>query len=427
MKLSVATASLSLLIRGTVGIDIPSPTTGSCFTNLSEITIFELHCIFQGALGSADPACPNPSVLGGDWTSLRDTRRTYTVCPDSIFSAPLVSPDEAITQYPLGTVNPNVEIKCGESGQSSNNCVITGGNVHFLTPHPSYIGLTPTDIFQMSFLDVSNLLIRGVTFTGVDKDFGTDPDNAGDFTNISLHLPGVNIGIHDCVFKDNAVDDVIQTLFVEEAYNAKKRPGTEYMSVLIDDSVIKTTKYRFSILFTGKFYYDGWSDAYVGSERSLHVDIRNSLIGNNMNIPPQIGTSSYDYAAIILEDGVTVATESVCFINNCGLGAIISTFAWYLVSGDMHTKNNSFTCEFLEDWREDICLSYFPAGNMTAAVCSTREAELGESMCEMSPPSKAPKSKAPKAPKSSKGKSLKSSKSPKALKLSGYANRRRTV
>ena len=61
--------------------------------------------------------------------------------------------------WPLMALRPNVTIKCGESGESSNNCVVISDFIHVLTfPDLPQLGVTG--------IRTDNLYISGFTFTG---------------------------------------------------------------------------------------------------------------------------------------------------------------------------------------------------------------------------------------------------------------------
>lgn len=402
MKLSI----LSLLVTGTVGIDMSILIAGPCFENLSEISEFEFGCVFEGTLleaaGLAPPDnCPVAFIYGSGmtFTTLRNTKRTYTVCPNSTFlSPPTLSLGTG--DLPLGTVNPNLEIKCGNSGESSNNCVIKGGAVQFVAPHPFFIGLTtlPRDAAKLSMLDISNLQISGLTFTGLGEGIeNLDGDNTRSLLNLSLSLPGNNILIKDCVFKDNAVEHTMALLFVEEVFNAKNVPvGTDYQSVTLDGIIIKNTEFFCSLIQSTVLESPGgWTNAPLGPDRSSHVVVRNSFIGNNKGF-----SLCYDqttHGVFDLDDGAnTIDIESSCFIDNCGPQVALVRILkddLYTITDDVVAENNSFSeCEFLQTNDGEKCVSTASPTDITAINnCRKHIKSTKASNC-------------PKSPKSSKNK-----------------------
>jgi len=375
--------------------------TDRCFKNLSKISEFEFGCVFQGVLyeaeGATPPNCVDPkAVFGMTFTALRNTVRTYTVCPNSTFPSPPTL-SLGTGDLPLGTVNPNMEIKCGNSGESSNNCVIKGGVAQFVAPHPAIIGVNLNDEVKLSMLDISNLQISGLTFTGLGEGIeNPDSDNTRSFVNLSLGLPGDDILIKDCVFKDNVVEHTMALLFVEEVFNAKNVVDrTDYQSVTLDGIIIKNTKFLCSLFESSVYDVLNWSRARLGPERSSHVVIRNSFIGNNKGLP--LCYDKTPRGVFDLDDGAnTIDIKSSCFIDNCGPQVALITALndyHYMIADDVVAENNSFSeCEFLQTNDGRKCLSTASPADITAInTCRKQIKSTKASNC-------------PKSPKSSKNK-----------------------
>ena len=87
----------------------------------------------------------------------------YIVCPNSQIDIGVPSNKrlEAFVDgdWPLMALGPNVVIKCGQSGEASNNCVLNSPFLHIATfPNVRNLGVL--------FINTKNLHISGFTLTG---------------------------------------------------------------------------------------------------------------------------------------------------------------------------------------------------------------------------------------------------------------------
>lgn len=150
----------------------PSP-PNSCYTRLLDILIAQVSD--EDIEAPIYVICPNTKISVGTLNSVGTNVYTY------------VSGD-----YPILVTRENVTIQCGWDGRLDNNCVIDAGFMHVLTLQ--VIGMADGSLFTLNRTN-DNLLIRGITFTGI-------PVNVGPFLGISISLshPGRNMRFEDCLW-----------------------------------------------------------------------------------------------------------------------------------------------------------------------------------------------------------------------------------
>jgi hypothetical protein len=85
-------------------------------------------------------------------------------------------------EYPLIVFNPNIHIRCGESGSSENKCTLFGSEIQLA-------GLGDKDLPDSNIVpDASNFTIEGVTFKNATG------------TSVNFEIQGEAIVIQDCLF-----------------------------------------------------------------------------------------------------------------------------------------------------------------------------------------------------------------------------------
>lgn len=99
-------------------------------------------------------------------------------------------------ESPITIIRDNVRLRCGQDGQVSNNCVLSGGFAQ-LVALPNY----PLVAGKIS---VHNLRVQGLTFTGALSEIPGVPSQS-----ILLSAPGDNILIEDCLFENLQGDYII--------------------------------------------------------------------------------------------------------------------------------------------------------------------------------------------------------------------------
>ena len=140
---------------GTPTTSLPAPVpVRSCYTNLTEIAdLVRLK---------------NPFI-----------RETYILCPNTIY--PMGTYDTALSQVVNGfepiLTRSNSMFQCGADGKSSNNCIISGGDIHVFHEYTAF-----------NRENKVNVVMRGITFE--------DANGAG----IIVAAPG-DITFVDCVFR----------------------------------------------------------------------------------------------------------------------------------------------------------------------------------------------------------------------------------
>ena len=95
---------------------------------------------------------------------------TYIICPDTHIKVGTVNNPATDDyryvnwDYPIMVTRENVTIQCGWNGRRDNNCVIDAGFMHMLTLQAIAMADGTTYVVNRTN---DNLLIRGVTFTGM--------------------------------------------------------------------------------------------------------------------------------------------------------------------------------------------------------------------------------------------------------------------
>ena len=142
--------------------------------------------------------------------------RTYNLCPNTQFvidtefdgNTPLNG-----NQVPLLFSNPNMHVSCGFDGSRESNCTFRGGLFHASFDNSLEGPLT-------------NLLIEGVTFTGVEGGF-----------NIQAFGPPGDLTLRDCVFKVRGLNSDLQV-----ADNFKNKEKLTQLCIVYLFVVCRTTR-----------------------------------------------------------------------------------------------------------------------------------------------------------------------------------------
>jgi hypothetical protein len=194
-----------------------------------------------------------------DTTFDDSVERIYTFCPDTVIQVGYL-PDITGLQiiggeFPIVIASPNVHIRCGETGLSSNNCTLRGGQEQLTTLQGTALleGLLPALPFFIPGLpqypdslpadyvgaDSTNLIVEGMTFEG-SADYETD---ALGHSPVYFNGPGLNMLIKDCIFKKNvppegAPSPAGSAVYLQRWPEFQVKSGT-YSSVTIMDSVFE--------------------------------------------------------------------------------------------------------------------------------------------------------------------------------------------
>ena len=120
--------------------------------------------------------------------------KDFTICPATNISIGIPM-SLALTEFtggdiPLTVIHDDVTIQCGDDGDPTNDCRLSGGFIRFLTipNHP----LVPD-----RNVTTNNLHLKGLTFTGeMSTFFGWS------VSPVVLSAPGNNMVLEDCIFQD---------------------------------------------------------------------------------------------------------------------------------------------------------------------------------------------------------------------------------
>jgi hypothetical protein len=110
--------------------------------------------------------------------------RKYILCPQTTYTIGLLdfygemqpSTGDAMIQ-----LRPNLHIQCGETGESTNNCIITGGTLQ-----------VDGTAFRNNVTSLENVVITGLTFTNTLQ------------SNVWIDRQGA-VTFRDCIFQVNSV------------------------------------------------------------------------------------------------------------------------------------------------------------------------------------------------------------------------------
>ena len=163
--------------------------------------------------------------------------RRYTICANTTIQIgePLEPGGVAYQNgdFPLFVFHPNFSVKCGESGSSINNCVLSGGadmlqtlrdnetlaSVLPVLPQlvpglPAY----PTELPTGWMPSADNLRIEGLTFQG-----GKDLNDGFAHADVIFTGPGSNTTLTDCIFQNSDPSSPpsagIMSLYYEEFHS----------------------------------------------------------------------------------------------------------------------------------------------------------------------------------------------------------------
>jgi len=328
MKFRFATAAavFASSVHSVSGILVPGDGPDGCWTSTTPITQFEFYDIFsntlQALLGNPNAA---PSIP-------RDMTRTYVLCPNTAYvigrqAVPEDNVPEPIVggMWPLGIVNPNVEILCGSTtGERIHNCSITTLEYALLGVPPDTVkqfGQLPDGpIFEAaaSLLDISNLTVRGLTFENSESCVSP----------VSLAAPGENILLDDCAWKNHVVaacnpegSDVSLMAFVlfPQLDVWESRP---YLSLSIENSVFQDNLLNGVSIIDAFFEcirgapYDGDLEECLNSKPTslgdrMPLRLHNIRMENN-----DFCAASEEATPFFFSPGIEMT--SVCFKDNYG-------------------------------------------------------------------------------------------------------------
>lgn len=222
---------------------VPLDPSGECWTSTVAIGIRELLITLD---------------IFPQWNV--DMKRCYKVCAEQTIAIGVQVPDSIPPiynggDYPLPLFNPNVYIQCGESGSSSENCVLSGGTDQFTTlfdkellnqfivflpillPDLPPLGNLPDDFVP----NTSNLVVKGLTFSNA---IGHTNDGSA-FNAISaavnLSSPGSNMLFEDCIWRTSDELNPPSAAISITYHDSVHTPGSPYAGLTIKDSTFEVS------------------------------------------------------------------------------------------------------------------------------------------------------------------------------------------
>lgn len=215
------------------------------------ITAFSLLLGTTTPFVSADECYNSTSAI--TVAMLVGSQTEFILCPGS--KNTIAKPTDAtFTEFlpgeqPLVISKPNVTIKCGESGESTNNCIITGGTVQIVAPQ----AITPSHP-DNGTISVDGLFVKGVTFQG-DLGFPDGGDltispTAGGSLSIGLFTMGENVVFEDCIWEDMAAHGVFEADRTSPIFKTKVPRLSQ--DVTIRDSVFRNIHTSWAVVSEGQ-------------------------------------------------------------------------------------------------------------------------------------------------------------------------------
>jgi hypothetical protein len=214
-------------------------------------------------------------------------QRTYILCKGTIVIGTVAPGGLAPVggDFPLVVVNPNVHILCEEP----QTCIFSGGALHIRTYDnndivQAFLASQGLPLPPGYVTDSSNLLVEGVTFTGV-----TAPSSGV----VQFSGPGENMKFSNCLFTAQDSQNPPNAAFYMLYYGTRGTPiGQEfYTSTILEDCVIENNDIGFAIF--NSYWVGNKPDKMVHS-----VDLIRTSIKNN-RLPGFIGTTPFFGSAFI--------------------------------------------------------------------------------------------------------------------------------
>jgi hypothetical protein len=145
-----------------------------------------------------------------------------------------------VPDMPLTLVRPNCTIQCGDNGARTNNCILQSARAMTL-----FRAQTTFEQYNLYNLDISDITIKGFTFTGTLNVANAFPNIPAAVVGISA--PGTNVVFDDCQFSDLTADDIF---FVgRNAFTTIDQLPYDSTSVTIQHSYFKNIKYAKSVMY----------------------------------------------------------------------------------------------------------------------------------------------------------------------------------
>eukprot|EP00563_Minutocellus_polymorphus_P006994 CAMPEP_0181033778 /NCGR_PEP_ID=MMETSP1070-20121207/7433_1 /TAXON_ID=265543 /ORGANISM="Minutocellus polymorphus, Strain NH13" /LENGTH=627 /DNA_ID=CAMNT_0023111217 /DNA_START=17 /DNA_END=1897 /DNA_ORIENTATION=- len=318
---------------------IPLDPSGVCWTSTVAVGIRELLI----TLG-----------IFPQWTV--DMKRCYKMCPQQTIAIGVQVPDSIPPiynggDYPLPLFNPNVHIQCGDSGSSSENCVLSGGTDQFTTlfdkellnqfivflpillPDLPPLGDLPDDFVP----NTSNLVVKGLTFeNGIGATTEGGAFNAMSAA-VNLSSPGSNMLFEDCVWRNSDELNPPSAAMSITYHESVHTPGAPYAGITIKDSTFESGTYVRAAAMTNIDVTDYGAGA---ASDGFEFTIENCQFNDNTIVEDQVIRLLHVTSGSIL---------STCFSGNVvGSKSLVSADTGSsMVYSDLFGENNkapAWTC-----------------------------------------------------------------------------------
>lgn len=245
--------------------------------------------------------------------------KKFILCPNTVYNIGIYGFNATFAgiidgQYPLSP-RMNTIIQCGESGESSNNCTLFGGDW----------GLITVPVLNGLDFDTSDILIQGITFESQNT------------YSLFIGLPGNNFVMDDCIIKNQFNQGPI--VFNNRGPFVGRRNLDRYDKY--EDPMAKTYHYM-------KDLENGFFDDEMDEHRELkeigplHVTIQNSLIANNMQA--ETGQNLEFGLVTLRTDTHNLTMKNNLIIDNNYGDEMISSIGYALlnVGSEVHLIDNCF-------------------------------------------------------------------------------------
>jgi hypothetical protein len=222
------------------------PDGADCWSNSAAITFSELLAIYDAELSFA--------------------KRSYTMCPDTTISIGTKMGKDFVYEgglLPIVAFLPGLHIQCGESGSSSNKCILHGGQEQIMSLATTDLLEELLDLLPLMMpnledypkdlpdgfeVDSSGLTIEGMTFNRFKELSKEDGGDGMSHSPLNLLSPGLGMTVSDCIFQNgnvkNPASSAIGINFNDKLWSGK----SFYTQVAIKDCVFQGNTFHGAII-----------------------------------------------------------------------------------------------------------------------------------------------------------------------------------
>lgn len=298
-----------------------------------------VQCISHVAHGQTSSSCiSSTNDLEALESAVTDysVERQYILCPETTFSigrldfyGTLISS----TGSDMIHLRPNLHLQCGETGESTNNCIISGGSVQ----------LDGTG-FRKNVTSLENVVITGLTFTNTLQ------------SNVWIDRMG-SVLFRDCIFQ--GITDAAVPILLD--YYSRSAPETKLVVTFEQCE------------FTDIVYFGLPSRPTVieGNSKQNHIIIldstflRNDLEFNNTNLAQE---------SFLIETSGPLELNRSCFYHNSIGVAPVVVYSSSLVANDNFQYNSTGgVCQFSAQFTASSYIAFTPVcASFDSPQCQAR-------------------------------------------------------